>query len=273
VGVKNWFDDLLESLQNEGISSKLIPHPKFTLINAVDLGLTINCISLLNSFHPNELLSMQSAFSMQGFMFVQLWEDIWLTKKPQVLSRIKSLTGQNKRLHGRKMKVVHLAKPVADAFLNIHHIQGSVLARYKYGLVDGDELVAVATFSGTRLMKNKGSDYRSAELVRFATKEGYTVTGGLSKLIKHFTTQVKTNDLMSYADRDWSNGKGYESAGFTFESFVPPAEIWLDLKSRQRYFSHRLPKNDAGNFIEGFDTEQRFLKIFNTGNLKYILYL
>jgi hypothetical protein len=273
VGIKNWFDDLLESLQTEGINCKLISHPKFTLINAVDLGFTINCISLLNSFHPDELLSIQSEYSLQGFMLVQLWEDIWLTKKTQVLNRIKSLTGQNKRLHGRKMKLIHLAKPVADAFLNIHHIQGSVMARYKYGLVDGDELVAVATFSGTRLMKDKGSDYRSAELVRFATKAGYTVTGGLSKLIKHFTAQVKTNDLMSYADRDWSTGKGYESAGFSFHGIVPPAEIWLELITQQRYFSHRLPKDGAGNSVDGLDTGQRFLKIFNTGNLKYILYL
>jgi hypothetical protein len=274
VGIEfNWTNDFLESLEICGINCKLVPHPRFTLINAVDLGVTINCISLLNPYQPDELLSVQNIFTTQGSVFVQLWEDIWLTKGNQVLNRIKSLAGQNKRLYARKTKVVQLTKPAAEAFLNTHHLQGSVLARYKFGLIVSDELVAVATFSGTRLMKNKSLDYRSAELIRFATKGGYTVTGGMSKLIKHFVALVKTNDIMSYADRDWSTGKGYEAAGFTFNSLVPPSDIWVDRITQKRYFSHRLPKNAVDDYVDDFVSEQRFLKIFNTGNLKYILYL
>jgi len=275
VGIKNsWCRDLLESLNNSGIACEITPHPKLILINAVDFKVTINCISLFNDLDPVELLAIQSTYAGEGRMLVQMWEDVWLSKRRQVLSRIKSLAGKNIRLHGRKTELVQLTKPNADAFLMEHHLQGPVLARHKFGLLNGTELVAVATFSGTRVMKHKGDDYRSAELIRFASKAGYTITGGLSKIIKHFIAQVKTNDVMSYADRDWSTGKGYESAGFTFEGSVPPTEIWLDLLTNKRYFSHRLPALSDEHALTGNAAHQkRFLKIFNTGNLKYILYL
>ena len=76
----------------------------------------------------------------------------------------------------------------------------------------------MATFSNKRKMSRQGPDYTSAELIRFATKDGFTVTGGLSKLIKHYMKMLAPNDLMSYADRDWSLGKGYLAAGFKLKT-------------------------------------------------------
>ena len=129
-------------------------------------------------------------------------------------------------------------------------------------------------------MKSKGSHYTSAELVRFASKDGCTVTGGLSKLIKHFLILKKPNDLMSYADRDWSLGKGYDQLGFQLTSTTTPAYVYVDEKTKLRYFPHRLPKKVLSAFdeqkelnLDDYLAEQGYAKAFNTGNLKYHLYV
>lgn len=274
MGVKaGWVNNFEEALADTGIVGKAIIHGPFFLTHIVESSLVINCIPLINTYTIEQVLEAQKYFQLKGSHFVNLWEDVWRERQIQVLNRIRSLAGRNIRLHGRKTTIQSMNKQQADDFLSAFHIQGPALARYKYGLVHDNELVAVATFSGTRLMRQHTEGYRSAELIRFATKPGYTVTGGLTKLIKHFAAQVNTNDIMSYADRDWSTGRGYEAAGFTFHSLIPAAALWLDTCTNKRYFQHRLPQRPGVESIDGKQANDRFIKVFNTGNLKYILYL
>ena len=270
-----WISGLRQVLGEKGIASELIPDTNFVLLKLAENHVVVNCISIQDRGEPEQVIALQTRYFDKGIQFVSLWEDVWRCRQPQVLNRINSLAGENKRIHGRKSRVVSLDKHQADVFLSEFHIQGPVLARYKFGLEYEDELVAVATFSAARMMRHHGEGYRSTELIRFATRSGYTVTGGLSKLLKHFTAQINTNDVMTYADRDWSNGKGYEAAGFTFHSSIPSAELWLDTSTNKRYFPHRLPDGFTEQ-TEGTchnENDQRFVKIFNTGSLKYILYL
>jgi hypothetical protein len=275
VGVRiDWHQGFLNALADVGIAAAPVPDDRLTLVQLLNHNVVINFISINTQPDLDEVIAAQKRNLDQGFHLVSLWEDVWRSRQIQVLNRIRSLIGLNTRIHGRKTKTISLNKHQADTFLSAFHIQGPALARYKLGLQHEDELVAVATFSGTRLMRQQSEGYRSAELIRFATKPGFTVTGGLTKLIKHFAVVVKTNDIMSYADRDWSTGKGYEAAGFTFHRLIPPAELWLDTYSNKRYFQHRLPNltEDLG-MKSAAQEASRFVKIFNTVNLKYILYL
>jgi hypothetical protein len=263
VGIKpGWLADILNSLHELGIMCEVGSTDEFNLVFVENGGLVLNLIPMVNTFTPELLVQEQKSYQERGILLVQLWEDIWLNKKDQVLSRIISLLGKNKRLHGRKTRIETLDQARADSFLTKYHLQGSTKARYKFGLLYEDELVAVATFSGTRLMKLKGSQYRSTELIRFACKSGITVRGGLTKLLSYYIGLLKPNDVMSYADRDWSYGNGYGAAGFVLDEVQEPSYLWLDLASLTRYFPHRMPEeSQAANFVE----------IFNTGNLKYIL--
>jgi hypothetical protein len=47
-------------------------------------------------------------------------------------------------------------------------------------------------------------DFRSYELLRFASLQGYVVVGGMDKLMKAFMHENQPDDIMSYADKDWS---------------------------------------------------------------------
>ena len=227
---------------------------KFSLLQ-VDHQLAVHLVGLNNKFTPQDLTKLQERHHQEGIKLIHLWEDLWQSKPDQVLARIKSLLGKNIRIHGRKTKVLKITKPVADSFLIENHLQGAVSCRYKIGLFEKEVIVAVATFSALRKM-NHTENYKSAELIRFAVKAGYSITGGLSKLIAFFAETYKPNDLMTYADRDWSAGAAYIKLGFLQTADLEPQFYVLD-----KDLNRRLKKN-----IQGFATE-----VFNTGSLKFIL--
>ncbi len=268
-----WYYNFEHFLEESRIAFKKIDDPNFVLIRLLDNKIIINCVSVRNTYKPEQVVLIQQRYLEEGFQVINLWEDVWYCRSAQVSSRLHALLGRNQRLHGRKTNVISLNKQQADEFLSAFHIQGSARARHKYGLFYENELVAVATFSGTRIMRQHTAGYRSAELIRFASKPGFTVIGGLTKLIRHFTSQVKTDDIMSYADRDWSLGQAYEVARFSFHSLTPPSDLWLDTWTYKRYFHHRLPDIAGPSDSDISKLDCRFVKIFNTGNLKYILYL
>ena len=262
---QEWINEVAHALNESGTIYGVLPHPFLYLLNISDGNLVLNLVPLHHTFKAVDLVEQQADFQRKGKQLVHLWEDVWISRKVQVMNRIHSLLGLNKRIHGRKTSVHLISKQEADLFFDRYHVNGSVNAKYWSSLVYEFEVVAVASFSQVRPMPHKGEDYRSVELVRFASKPGFTVIGGLTKLIKHFSGMVFFNDLMSYADRDWSLGKGYDSSGFQLEGITEPSAIILDTKTLTRYFPHRLPTNLSGT--------NDLIDIFNTGNLKYILYL
>lgn len=269
MGVEiDWHEDVVSSLNLVGIEVEYLPAENSFKLLYCNQKVLVNLISLNANHHAADVLAMQQSFWDKGIYLIQLWEDIWYTRKDQVIGRLCSILGLNRRLHGRKGKIVVINQQQADEFLLLNHIQGSAKSKYKFGLEINGQLIAVACFSGTRPMKRIGEEYKSIELIRFATAIGFTVTGGFSKLLQHLIKQVKPNDVMSYADRDWSLGQAYHLAGFQLMDSLPPAEIWLDENTLTRYFTHRLPDGLAVS-----DASSHYLKIFNTGNLKYILYL
>lgn len=273
-----WQNSVTIALQSSGVSVSFLVDERFELLLCGD-SVLINLVSLHNDYTPEELIALQTAYQLKNVKLVQLWEDVWFTRQEQVVARIKSLLGLNRRLHGRKGQVVAISQKQADDFLNDNHIQQTAKAKYRFALHIDDKTVAVACFSNTRLMTRIAADYRSVELIRFATLRDFTVTGGFTKLLSHFIKLVKTNDVMSYADRDWSLGNAYEQSGFKLTEITPPAQIWLSEEKMLRFFPHRLPVSDQTNLIlhpespEASNQAAGYLPVFNTGNLKYILYL
>ncbi|SDF75716.1 hypothetical protein SAMN05421827_101433 [Pedobacter terrae] len=250
----NWHHQFSLALADHKIGCFFFTEAGFRLLR-IDHQLIIHLVCLKNSFIPQDLIELQERHYQKGLKLIHLWEDLWLAKPDQVLARIKSLLGKNSRIHGRKTRIAKITKPVADTFLIENHLQGTVSSRYKIGLFEKDQLVAVATFSALRKM-NHTENYKSAELIRFAVKAGYSITGGLSKLISFFAVTYQPNDLMTYADRDWSAGEAYIKLGFMQTAVLEPQIYVLD-----ENLTRQLKKAD-----EAFAQE-----VFNTGSLKFIL--
>ncbi|WP_316749170.1 hypothetical protein [Pedobacter gandavensis] len=279
-----WQLDFLSRLTDKGIAFTEVEEHELVFLD--QQGVAIHLVSLADKGCPEDFIALQKRYQEQNCYLVHLWEDIWLSRREQVLGRIASILGLNSTLHGRKGKIITINQVQADEFLLNHHLQGSAKTKYKFALVIGEEIVAIALFSAARPMTRIAADYRSYELVRFASQIGFTVTGGFSKLLKHFIKLVQPNDLMSYADRDWSLGNAYASSGFELVGATEPLALWLDLKDYSRKTWLRLPATllEELKSMEGLKSsdetrKQQFLRaknylpVFNTGNLKYILYL
>ncbi len=110
----------------------------------------------------------------------------WEFKREIVASRLRSLMGLNQKIHGRKCQILRVDKLAASEFLIANHLQGNCNARYHFALVLEKEIVAIATFSAARMLINRVVPARSFELLRFASKKGFTVVGGLTKILHHF---------------------------------------------------------------------------------------
>lgn len=273
-----WQEDFLMTMQALYHPANIHQAEPYFVVNFND-KVFVHLVPIDNRFEPQELIALQSEFQSKEQLLVQLWEDVWLHRRDQVISRIRSFLSLNKTVHGRKAKIIPLSETETFTFLEREHLQGAVNAKFNFGLRLNEELLAVASFSRPRPLKDKPRSYLSAELVRFASKTGITVTGGLSKLIKHFSQQTGISDLMTYADRDWSVGLGYEKIGFVMSNTTPPAVLYVEMSTGKRYFPHRLPEFILSEFekqkvldLDSFLMKMNFIKVFNTGNLKYHLY-
>lgn len=260
-----WYDDFYAVLGEAGFRYNPLNDAGRHLILLDDFPFAIHLVSLAEAGRPSSehFIQLQEEYRQRGIYLVHLWEDVWYTRPEQVMARIRSILGLNKKIHGRQCRVTAISQQEASDFLDLHHLQYGVKAKYRFGLMKGDDLVAVALFSGGRLMSRISEGYRSYELVRFASFSGFTVTGGFSKLLKHFIALQLPNDVMSYADRDWSLGNAYDKSGFKLVSATPAIPLLVDPVHYRRMVAHRIPDSDLSGFYG----------VFNTGNLKYKLYL
>ncbi len=218
---------------------------------------------------------------------VVVWEDLWHTKRDIVKSRLLAQLGQSHRIPGRLTQVHRLDRPTTSRFLQENHLQSPTLSKYSYGLFlparyfrvlpfpekyEGRHdpeiglLVAVATFARPRNFLREHGIHRSFELVRFASLAYHTVVGGLDKLLKHFTKTHAPDDLMTYADLEWSSGLGYQKLGFEAQADTLPHTFWVDPSTMIRHEPWRLP---AGITLQNA-AEKGFIEIKNAGSRKFV---
>ncbi len=245
----------------------------------------------LSTFQGNGIIPVNyfkdfsDKFNAQNQRIIHLWEDVYFAKPDLVESRILAILGKFNRLHARHSIIGRIDKPTADKFLETNHLQGSVKAKFKYGLflkpqyldrfmanpvcllnsfnTDNSlfktiepKLIAVATFSGGRMMKfGERAGTRSYELIRFASLKGCVVVGGMDKLLKAFILEHEPDDIMSYIDRDWSDGRSYIKLGFFKIDDLIPQSVVVDKKAYTHLITHEkiCQKINAGSI--------KFLKI------------
>ena len=120
--------------------------------------------------------------------------------------------------------------------------------------------MALASFSKGRKMNRLHEHERSFELIRFCCKPGITVTGGLSRLTKAFCEEKKAGDIMTYIDKQVSDGRSFISAGFKKHSETEPNYFLIDRLTYQRR---------SANKDEKFDPDKFYLTR-NSGSIKLI---
>ncbi len=167
-------------------------------------------------------------------------EDRWRGNAVAVKARIRAHSRIFRQVYARNCEVRRIDKPAAAAFLEKCHSYGDASCRYRYGLFvkrstgekggasTSGEMVAVAEFSSARKWLKDNGYVRSYEWVRYASLPGVRVTGGMGKLLDAFVEQVKPDDVMTYADLEWSDGGAYRSLGFELDGRKDPVVFAID---------------------------------------------
>jgi very-short-patch-repair endonuclease len=204
-----------------------------------------------------------------GFRLLHIDEKYWMTKREIVESRIKQQLGQSRKIYARNTTLREI--PFPREFLETNHLQGAGSAsKYNYGLFLKDELVAVMTFSTPRFTVN-----HEYELVRYCSLLGTTVVGGASKLLKAFGRK----DIVTYADRRFSDGNLYIKLGFTLSHTSPPGYSYS--KSGRYLSRYQCQKAKLKTMFPKFYNDELseaeimnlagYIKTYDAGNLVYVL--
>ena len=210
----------------------------------------------------------------KGIQLIHIWEDDWLDKKDIVKDIIQSKLGMNDKIPARKCTIKEVLSKESKEFLEKYHIQGNVNASIRIGLYYDDSLVEIATFGKLRNILHSNGQENQYELYRLCSKSGYTVVGGVSKLLTHFIRKYQPKQIVSYANLDISNGNVYNSF-FKKISITSPGYYWSKdgyKYHRSNFTKHILVKNgyDKNKTEEEIMHELGYYKLYDSGNIKYV---
>lgn len=175
-------------------------------------------------------------------------QDRWNSQKAMTRSRLLAHLEQFIQIYARNCEIRKIDKYTAAEFLKHNHSYGDAACRYRYGLylkrhtghnagltaISAGTLVAVATFSNARKWIKGDKVVRSYEWTRYASLPQVRLSGGMGKLLQAFIDDVKPDDIMTYADLEWSEGKVYEALGFTLEGHKAPVTFAIDTSDWSR---------------------------------------
>ena len=201
-------------------------------------------------YHLEKLKTCQK----QNIRLIHIFEDEWIEKSQIVKSRLNSIFGLNQnRIFARKCIFKEVSPHESMKFLEENHIQGKCKAKYHYGLYYNNKLVSLMTFGKMRQQRKYHDDYDNKwELLRFCNILNTTVVGGASKLLKHFINEIKPKEIISYADKRWSDGHLYETLGFEHTHDSKPNYFYVIGQHRENRFNYR-----KGELVkQGFDSNK-----------------
>lgn len=178
-------------------------------------------------------------------IFEHQWNDYF--KRDIWKSILSGKLGKNNVIFGRKCKIVNINNKEKNNFLNKNHLQGTCNSSIDLGLIYSNELVAVMTFGKPRF--NKNSEW---ELLRFCNKKFHTVIGGASKLFKYFIKKYKGN-IVTYADRTYSNGGLYNKLGFDLIKTNSPSYFYF--KNNEIISRYKSQKSKLGKLLENYNSD------------------
>lgn len=219
--------------------------------------------------------------SLSGYKRITIYEDEWKTKNELLISRLLINLGKSRTVFARNCEVRLIDSNTAKVFLNRNHLLGHTAASYYYALfvVKGvepfpgkqAEPIAVAAFSSPRPMNRDGEILSSYEWVRYASRRGVRVAGGMGKLLNYFVMEQSPQEIMSYADRDWSEGDVYKKLGFRFVGYTPPIDFVINPVTFERVSIKKLRRKFGEDSPEL--SEENILILRNRGNLKFLRHL
>ena len=263
------------------INSKSIvsPYELDIYLPHLDLAFEFNGVYWHNELnkHRNYHSDKTNLCLGKGIQLIHIYEDDWIYKQDIVKSMILNrLNRTPNKISARKCQIMGISdNNLTRNFLDNNHIQGFVGSVIKIGLFYNRELVSLMTFGELRKNTNSKSVDGQYEMIRFCNKLNTNVVGGASKLFKSFIKNYKPSEIISYADRGYSNGNLYFRLGFGLKHITKPNYYYVDGDIRKYRFNYRkdiLVKQGYDPNMSEHDIMlgRKIYRIYNSGNYKFI---
>ena len=221
-----------------------------------------------NDYHLNKT----NECLKQNIRLFHIFEDEWLNKSEIIKSMIRNLLHMsNNKIYARKCEIREVSSSISKDFLNKNHLQGNCYGSFNIGLFYNNELVSLMVFGASRHFVGNGKVKH--ELLRFCNKLNTNVIGGASKLFKYFIKKYNPNEIVSYADKRWSNGLIYNILGFELYNESKPNYYYVI--GNKRIYRYNLRKNilvekygcPKEKTEKEFCFEQKWYRIYDCGCL------
>lgn len=210
--------------------------------------------------------------SMDGFPLT-IPEDRWHRQEDMMKQRLLAHLELFRTVYARNCEIRRIDKAEAQAFLSANHSYGYSACRHRYGMflkrntgrlcpangIEPGTMVAVATFSNARRWTKGEKVISSYEWTRYASLPFLRISGGMGKMLRTFIDEVQPDDIMSYADLEWSDGDVYKRLGFTEEGRKDPVMFMIGSDWK------RIPDSRV---ISGKSEEYRYFRNFGSGKFR-----
>jgi len=207
-------------------------------------------------------------FKDRGIKIIHVWEDDWRDKNEIIKSQILNLIGKTKnKIFARKCEVKEVSLSECREFLDNNHVQGYVNSGVKIGLYYKDILVSLMTFDqfeGRKKMEEGGWN-----LNRFCNLIETNVIGSASKLLNYFIKNYSPSRIISYADRDWSDGNLYFILNFILISYNKPDYKYIKNNTRTHKSNFKKSKLKYESTENEWVKFNNIYKIWDCGKLKF----
>ena len=199
----------------------------------------------------------------KNIQLIQITNEKWNEKQDIVMSMIFNKLGLSKKIYARETSVEEIGFKEYQDFCVSNHINGYSNAKIRIALKKDNEIFSVMSFSKPRY--NKTYEY---ELIRLATKKGYCVVGGASKLFQFFIKKYNPSSIISYADRQYGEGNVYHYLSFIKERSTLPGYHWTD--GNNTFNRVNFQKHKLKNKLEIYDPNiSEFKNMVNNGYKAY----
>lgn len=190
-------------------------------------------------YHKNKM----ELCNEKGYRLITIFSDEWKLNKDLVKEKLAYIFGVStkERIFARKTELREIKVGMATAFYEQYHIQGKCRSKYHFGLFHNGALVAAMSIGDLRKSMGSIPIQGHYELLRYASSS--VIVGGASKLLINFIRKYKPTNIISYADRRWSDGNLYESLGFTLTHTTRPGYWYIPKGYTTRQHRNKFKKH------------------------------
>lgn len=232
-------------------------------------------IEINNVYNSSELPLKGKNFSFNrskicrenDIRMIHIWEHEWFNERQQPIlkSIIQSALGLNKRVFARKFKITYKNSVTMKNFFNDNNIQGFRGGEFAICLSDKEtEEIYMAYLIGKGTHMSRGYQY---EVIRGASKLGYNITGGTTRLMTNlFKERAGISQIVYYIDYNYFDGKSlkkdqrwvFKSEQVSFKNYHVASKL---VKNRE-------PQRHA-EITRGYK-DGSIIQLWNAGTASYV---